>query len=81
MESSPRFVTDALKRQLSATVRRAVELEAQLATARERHAAFPNDAVSAYRIDSRPLEIAAVRATIATIREELSSGTGRPTAI
>jgi hypothetical protein len=58
-----------------------VELEAQLATAHERHAAFPNDAVSAYRIDSLPLEIASVRATIATIREELSCMTGRSTAI
>jgi hypothetical protein len=76
MEAPRPHETDTLKRQLSATVRRAVELEAQLTTARERHAAYPNDAVSAHRIGSLPLEIAAVRATIATIRDELSPVTG-----
>jgi hypothetical protein len=81
MEAPRPSEIDALKRQLSTTVRRAVELEAQFATARERHAAYPNDAVSAHRIDSLPLEIAAVRATIATIREELSPMTGGPTAV
>jgi uncharacterized protein involved in exopolysaccharide biosynthesis len=72
MESSRLFETAALERQLSTATRRAGELEAQLATARERHAAFPNDVVSAHRIAHLPLEIAAVRATIAAIREELS---------
>jgi hypothetical protein len=70
---SPRPIKRApLKRQLAEAVDRAVELETQLATARERYAAFPNDIVSAHRIDALPSEIAAVRATIAAIREELA---------
>ena len=81
MEAQRPQEIDTLKRQLSATVRRATELEAQLTVARERHAAFPNDAVSAHRLDSLPLEITAARATVAAIREELSPMTGRPTAI
>jgi hypothetical protein len=74
MESPRLFETAALERQLSTATRRAGELEAQLATARERYAAFPNDVVSAHRIAHFPLEIAAARATIAAIREELSQG-------
>jgi hypothetical protein len=77
MERSSRFGKDDLERQLAHTEHRAADLKLQLAAARQRHALFPKDAVSAHRIASLPLEIAATQTAIDAVREQLAAASAQ----